>query len=188
MKERVFYTIEVRDREGKLLRHFTRRSHSFVRQWNQIVNVQCKGTALAITDVGNVSRNVNQNTANLIMTGGAGSVAYGIVVGTGSTAVTINDYCLASRCEEGTGLNQLNYQAGSVAAAAVSGSDCAFTVTRSAINNSGATIAITEIGIQVIGDAGGNYYFLGIRDVLGSAVNVPDGGAITVVYTLKVTV
>ena len=34
----------------------------------------------------------------------------------------------------------------------------------------------------------GSYFGLAFRDVLGAGVDVPDGGAITVVYTIKVTV
>lgn len=188
MKERVYYTVEVRDKEGKRLRHFTRKSHSFVRQWNQLVNVHAKATSLSITDVTNTAKTVTVGGSTLRMNGVAATTTYGIVVGRGSTAVTINDYALETRCEEGTSTNELNYQACTVANASVSGSDCSFTVTRSAINNSGATITVTEIGIQVYGYSAGDAYFLGIRDVLTTTIDVPNGGAITVEYTIKVTV
>ena len=60
------------------------------------------------------------------------------------------------------------------------------------INNSGSTITgIKEIGVyvqtrRVTNGIMGPYSMLGFRDVLPSAMYIPDGGAITVTYTIKV--
>ena len=107
-------------------------------------------------------------------------------VGKGTTAVAIDDYALESPCEEGTGTDEFNHQAMGKTEPSVIGSTCSFTVTRAMVNNSGATISgIREIGSYV---RGYDWYFLGFRDVLGGPVSIPDGGAITVTYTLSVTV
>ncbi|GAI90274.1 unnamed protein product, partial [marine sediment metagenome] len=62
---------------------------------------------------------------------------------------------------------------------------CSFTLSRLMVNNSGVSISVTEIGCYVLGF---NYVYLGFRDVLPGAVAVPDGGSITVIYTIAVTV
>ena len=187
---KVYYTVEVRDKEGKLLKRLRRRSRSYVRQWNDIICVQmCPSTNRTIKDTGGVNR-TTINSDNLGAEPGAGALTRGIIVGIGSTAVSISDYALGTECVEGTGADQLNYLAQTYTAPAVSGSECSFTTTRVANNNSGNTVTVTEIGIYVLAvDSGStSRIFLGIRDVLASSQAVPDGGAITVVYTLKVTV
>lgn len=185
-----YYVIEVRDRNGKLRRRFRRKSHSYVQQWNELICVQVGYKLnLSIKDTGGTDRDVDKNLTTLQSNAPAANADYGIVVGTGNTAVTISDYALETICAEGTGTNQLNYQACTIADASVSGSECSFTVTRSAINNSGITITVKEIGLYCLGHDGiAGRYFLGLRDVLASTVDVPDGGAITVVYTIKVSV
>lgn len=185
-----FYTIEIRDREGKLLKRFKRKSRSFVQQWNELICVHCGNKSdFSIKDTGGTDRDIDPQSNTLAIFPTASQVNGGIVCGRGSTAVTISDYTLETLCAEGTGTNQLQHQATVIGDAAVSGSDCSFTVTRSAINSSGAAITVTEIGIYVIGwDGTAARYFLGIRDVLAEGIEVPDGGAITVVYTIKVTV
>lgn len=185
-----YYTIEVKNKEGKLLKRIKRKSRSFVQQWNELVAVQLGfKTDLSIKDTGGADRDIDYNEANFKATAAAADDTFGIVVGTGSTAVTIADYALDTICAEGTGADELNYHACSVGDPSVAGSDCSFTVTRSAINSSGSAITIAEIGLQLLGyDGEVGYYFLAVRDVLAEGVEVPDGGAISVVYTLKVTV
>lgn len=189
MKE-TFFTIEVRDKEGKLLKRIRRKSRSYVQQWNELVCAQVgQKDDLSMKDTGGVARAINSHAVNFRVTAAITQVTYGIVVGTGSAAVAIDDYALATMCDEGTGENQLNYYACTVSDPSVSAPDCSFTITRSAINNSGAPIVVAEIGLNMTAyDTLTPYYFLGIRDVLVSSVEVPDGGAITVVYTIKVTV
>uniref|UniRef100_A0A6M3Y0Z1 Uncharacterized protein n=1 Tax=viral metagenome TaxID=1070528 RepID=A0A6M3Y0Z1_9ZZZZ len=185
-----YYTIEVRDKEGKLLSRERRKSRSYVQQWNELVCVQVgQKAALSMKDTGGTDRDITTNGYNFAVTGGVGADSLGVVVGTGSTAVTIADYALAVKCDEGTGANQLNYLACTVSDPTVLAPSCSFTILRSALNNSGSTITVAEIGVYMLGRYGTtSYYFLAIRDVLTTTQTVPDGGAITVVYTLKVTV
>lgn len=189
MRTTLYYSVEARDRYGKLLKREKRKSRSYVQQWNELVCVQAgRKTSFSIKDIDGVDQAVNYDEGNFYMTGQLNVTNWGIVVGTGVTAVTISDYALAALCANGTGENQLLYLEGTVADAAVVGSDCSFTNTRIALNNSGATITVGEIGVHVVGTTNGSDYFLVIRDVLASSIEVPDGGAITVVYTIKVTV
>lgn len=179
------YVVEITDREGQVLRRIEAPSRSFVEQWNQVINVQAKETALTIKDTGGTDRSVTPATPNLLIKAGAAVITYGIRVGKGSTAVTISDHQLETPLVEGVGVDQLTHLAMLSTAPAINGSDCSFTIKRYMINNSGATITgINEIGAYM---RMGSWYGLAFRDVLGAPVSVPDGGAITVVYTVKVT-
>lgn len=187
MRKQTYYTIEVRDKNGRLLKRERHISRSFVKAYNQIIGVQARQQAENIKLTSGSNGSTSPHALNLAMNAGAGVITFGIVVGRGSTAVAIDDYKLETICDEGTSTDELNYQGVTVSATTTSAPDCSFTVTRSAINNSGATITITEIGIYVKAIAV-PYSILAIRDILPSSIDVPDGGAITVVYTIKVTV
>ena len=185
-----YYQIEIRDRDGKLLRRFRRKSRSYIQQWNEIVCVQCGYKSdFSMKDTGGTDRDVDRGAYSLYMEAGEDVDEYGIRVGTGTTAVAIDDNALATPIADGVGSGQMYHYAVTVADASVSGSSCSFTVTRVIGNQSGATISVTEIGIYFVAyENASPRYFLGIRDVLASSVAVPDGGAITVEYTIKVTV
>lgn len=183
-----YYTVEIRDKKGKLLSREKHKSRSFVQQWNELISTHIRNASLSIKDTGGTDRTITRHANTFLAEAGGGTASYGISVGRGSTPVAISDYALETPCGEGTGANQLDYQAMLSTAPSVSGSDCSFTLTRSAINSSGSTITVTEVGLQVAADDGTTRYFLVIRDVLGSSRDIPDGGWITVVYTIKVTV
>jgi hypothetical protein len=185
LKEGLFYAVEVTDKEGHVLQHIEAQSRSYVQQWNQVVNVQAKQTALTIKDTGGVDRSITPATQNLRIIAGADVTDYGVRVGKGSTGVTISDYKLEIPLAGGTGADQLTHLAMTYTSPSLDGSDCLFSIRRSMINNSGSTITgINEIGAYM---RMGSYYGLAFRDILASPVSVPDGGAITVQYTIKVT-
>jgi len=187
---KAYFTIEVRDRYGKLLRRIRRKSHSYVQQWNEMVCVQVGGkTSFSMKDTGDTDRDVDANVVNFAAYGTEAVATYGIVIGTGDTAVTISDNKLEAQIAQGTGAGQMYHYVCTVADASVSGSDCSFTLTRVIGNQTAATIVVKEIGIYIGGhDGTTTRFFLGVRDVLASSISVPAGGAITVVYTIKVSV
>ena len=186
VEESLSYTVEVTDKEGRVLQRISAPSHSYVQQWNQIINVRASKATKTVKDTGGVDRNPTWTSDCLQANAPIGVVNYGIRVGKGTTAVAITDYVLESPCGEGTGIDEFNHQLVGFTEPSVAGSTCSFTITRAVINNSGATITgIKEIGCYV---RAASSYFLGFRDVLPGAASVPDGGSITVTYTLKVTV
>lgn len=179
------YVVVVTDREGRVLRRIEAPSRSFVEQWNKVVNVQAKQVASTIKDTGGVDRSVLNATQNLQIQAAAAITDYGIRVGKGSTAVAIDDYALETPLAEGVGVDQLNHLLSTYTAPSIDGSDCSFTIKRNMINNSGATISgVRELGAYM---RMSTFYGLAFRDVLGAGVDVPDGGAVTVEYTIKVT-
>ena len=183
--EALSYSVEVRDKEGRVIQRISAPSRSYVEQWNGILNVQASQENKTITDTGGLGKSIGRNEYNLAASAGIGSVSCGIRVGKGTTAVAIDDYALETPCGEGVGADEFNHQVVTFTEPSVAGSTCSFTIKRVMINISGAVISgIKEIGCYV---RGGTSYFLGFRDVLGTAVDVPDGGAITVEYTIGVT-
>lgn len=189
LEESLSYTVEVRGKEGRVIQCISAPSRSYVKQWNQIVNVESATSVKTVQDTGGVGRIVYAKSLDLRVSAGIGIVLYGIRVGKGSTAVAITDFALETPCGEGTGTDEFNHQAVTFTEPSVVGSTCSFTVKRVMINNSGSTITgIREIGAYVVAAGTAVYYMLGFRDVLPSPVYVPHGGSITVTYTIAVTV
>jgi hypothetical protein len=187
MKETLLYRVEVRDRQGELVKELEAPSRSFVCAWNQGLYVLNRHTGYNIIDTGGTARYISYSSSVLRASAGVGEINYGIRIGKGSVPVTINDYALATPCGEGTGADQFLHQAMSSASPVVNGSEISFWVRRVMVNNSGSTISgIREIGCYVITKYSPLYCSLGYRDVLPGPVSVPDGGSITVTYTLKV--
>lgn len=189
IEESLSYSVEVRDKEGRVLHRISAPSRSYVEQWNQLINLQATQVAKTIKDIGGIDRTPDADDETLGAYGGITMDDIGIVVGKGTTAVAIDDYALESQCVEGVGVDQFNYQLQIWTEPSVAGSTCSFTARRSFINNSGATISgIKEIGCYVRCHNAATYHMLGFRDVLPSAVYVPHGGSITVTYTIAATV
>lgn len=184
MKESPSYHVEVGDKTGKIVERIDAPSRSYVQQWNQVINVHARQAASTIKDTDGVNRTISPTDTNLRINSGAGVTSYGIQVGKGATAVTISDYRLEAPLAEGTAPDQLTHLAMLSTPPSIVGPECSFSITRAMVNNSSATITgIREIGAYM---RMGSYYGLAFRDVLPGSFSIPDGGAITVTYTLKV--
>lgn len=108
--------------------------------------------------------------------GTAGS-ATGIVVGTGNTAWTFEDFKLATAVAHGNGAGQLSHVLQATGTDAFVGDVCTVTVQRYFNNNSGGDIIIAETGLYVP--------FLACRDVLVTPVTVEDTGQLLVTYAIS---
>jgi len=181
------YLVEVTDKDGKVLQRISGPARSFVRQWYDYMSAHADNVAKTVTDTGGVARGGSPHEYGFYAKAIQGVTTYGHRIGKGTTAVTISDYALETPLEEGTGLDQFEHGAVTYGKPAVVGTTCSFWLRRSMINNSGNTISnIREIGLYT--RFASSYYMLGIRDVLPGDLGVPDGGAITVTYTIGVTV
>jgi hypothetical protein len=190
---RLSYKVEVTDKDGRVVQREEGPSHSYVRQWNEILHLQAAaiymggGGTVKMTD-GSTESNAYYSVRSFASNAGIGVDRSGLRVGKNSTPVSINDYALGSPIAQGTGIDQLEHQLTYFTGPVVAGSTLSFTMQRSFVNHSGATISgIQEIGnyIEFTGSMFGRVA-LGFRDVLGSSFGIPDGGAITVTYTLRV--
>jgi hypothetical protein len=125
-------------------------------------------------------------------TSGAGNTTMGIVVGTGNSAESFEDYKLGTLIAHGTGAGQLSYQAMGGATPTYNAGTKVFTAVhmRYIDNNSGNTITVKETGF-IYGLAYGDYpyrnYFLMSRDLLASPVDVATGQRLAVTYTFSIT-
>jgi len=188
VNESLSYTVEVRDKEGRVLQRISAPSHCYVAQWNQLIRCQAAHATTSIVITDGFPNSNQEDIITLRCNAGAGVTLYGLLVGKGFTPVAIDDFALEIPLEEGVGVDEFNHQAVTFTAPAVVGPTCSFTIKRIFVNNSGATISdIREIGAYVSGDSPPRSY-CGFRDVLPGGVTVPDGGTITVTYTIPVTV
>ena len=191
MKYELWYSVVVRDRHGKTISRERRRSRSFLKQWNQIVCAQMYPfnaiTSSTVKDITGANFWPFAHSQNFRMNSPAQNTNYGIVAGTGSTAVTLTDYALEALIAQGLGAGQMDYLVCTIADASVSDPYCSFVVSRTVVNNSGALITARETGIYMMAYRAIVYYCCGVRDVLSTPQDVPDGGSITVNYTLRVS-
>ena len=186
-KEGLWYSVVVRDRHGKVVSRERRKSHSFLKAWNQLVYVHMAQTTETIIDTGGTPRNIQTFSQNFQMKVGATVTTYGIRVGTGNTPVAIDDFALETPIDEGIGGGQMEHLGCTVAEAVVAAPSCSFLVSRSIVNNSGGVITVREAGGYAFMWRGAAAYGCLIRDVLIVPQAVPDGGAITIDWTIGVT-
>jgi len=201
----LFYEIEVRDKNGNLMSKRTGRSRSLVRnfalmlrglmagnlggvvsksEWDSKVTVTATdGTTFQYPSM---TSSPNDSNADSAMEASAleRTDSYGIAVGTGSTAVTRDDYKLESQVADGFADGQMVY--GKTTVEDVNGDppSSVFRIIRTFTNEGSTTITIYEIGLIVKAQ---DKYVLIARDVLGTAQDVPAGATLTVRYIFKVT-
>ncbi|GAJ22087.1 unnamed protein product, partial [marine sediment metagenome] len=58
------YTVEVRDKDGRVLQRISAPSRSYVQQWNQILNVQAAQASKTVKDTGGEDRSISTNEKN----------------------------------------------------------------------------------------------------------------------------
>jgi len=191
--------IERYNRKGQLLEKIKQKSRSFLKQFIQLIEVQTNQAAKTITDIVGTDRSVGALDINLFCVpgGGYGYVDpsqrnvqvenVGVVVGSGTTAVTPTDTKLETKIAHGTGSGQLVYLGCGLKPVVISGSDAYIDLVRFFENQSGGDVTINEVGIYAIG-ATQQWGFCICRDVLSSSITVGDGQLLKVRYRIKVTV
>ncbi len=196
MRRELWYKATVRDRNGKVLSQEEKKSRSFLGLWNKMIWTQMTGAsypALMVTDINGISWPLGVGTSgnNFRMNAGVENAAMGIVIGTSNTPVAISDYRMGALIAQGFGAGQMDYMAMVINASVVADPNCDFFVSRQMANNSGGLITVRESGIYVMMERSLSpftaAYGCGVRDVFGTPQDVPDGGGITIEYTLRVT-
>ncbi len=167
-----------------------KRGESFLRQFLEMLYMHAvplyPNLKFPVNDTSNITQYITATSESLDVTAASGDVNKGILVGTGNTPPTINDYALQTKVAHGTGAGQLSYGAVTFGATASDTTTSQFTVTRNFANSSGGSITVNEIGLACSSGRMGNtvttYYFLIIRDVIGGGIAVPNGQTLTVNY------
>ena len=191
----LWYSVTVRDRDGKVISRERRRAHSFLKQWNEFIWFFHFGGNIYPKITNGSSTKLDSHDNNFRMSGGEGDASLGIVIGTSNTPVAVDDYAIVAKIAEGYGSGQMHHLANTFAAPVVSPPSCGYSISRIIVNNSGGLITVRESGLYHQhsyrwGPGADNFYFYfscGVRDVFVAPQDVPDGGSITVNYTLQVT-
>ena len=179
--------VTVKDKNGKVTDHRVMRSKSFVRQFLELLWVQAfqipEIAPYSVRDTGNIFQDICESSWTFDASAPSGNVTHGIIVGTGTTAPTIDDYAVETLIDHGTDPGELQYSAVTFGAPASDATTSQFTITRDFANGSGGAITVNEIALYVKAFKYNNtYYFMTIRDVIGGGIAVPDGQTLTVNY------
>jgi hypothetical protein len=203
----IIWELEVRDKNGKLLSQRKAPARSWLKAFITILKGEFatrnganvgNGNVTVVDETGTArsypihsSSAYNTNLMNLSTLGDAADVTQGIIVGTSDTPNGLTTYALGGKIAHGTGSGQLLYGAESIEDVTnPSGNDLQFRITRTFTNNSGSTITVKEVGLLIkkLDPTATSRSFLAARDVLPSAVDVPDGATLTIRYVVKITV
>ena len=213
-----FLEVQVTMLGGKVIHHHKQRSHSWTRwAYNHLFMQICakdadettygaghlgmreiggsgKGNAApfsfgpAANAGGDSSLRTCEGTSYGLRAAG-GTANQGIVVGTGNTAESFEEYKLATPIANGVGAGQMSY----VLSEPMNESYNAGTKTKTNTllryinNNSGGEITVAEVGLygKMESDYQHSGTFIFSRDVLGPAVTVPNSGQLKITYTIS---
>jgi hypothetical protein len=182
----------VTDKDGKVTRQESRKSESYVKQFLQILFITMASSVVTthnIQDTANVTRNPIRDGNTFLTEAGSGNTSYGIMVGTDTTPVTIDDYSLVAPIAHGSGSGQVQYGGTAFGAPSADSTTSQLTITRNFANNSGALITVNEIALYCkAADANTIYYFMIIRDIISGGIDIPDGQTLTVNYRPQATI
>ena len=185
----------VRDPDGKIISDTGEKPASsfliqFLEFWKAVFNegpgvvnaTRTTGAEGGIYDKGDLPR--EQFEVNSLIN----DSTHGVVVGTGDTAATNEDYALEAQITEGIGVGNLTHGTVVFGLATVVGANVDLEVKRAFTNQTGVTITVKEAGIYTRYSVSGPLYHCIIRDVLSPAIDVPDGCSLTICYTIRTTV
>lgn len=159
-----------------LYAHFAQNSANFV---NSGAPFSSKNTATTTSNTQVSCQSVTEN-----LNAALGDATKGIAVGSGTGAPAPGDYVLGTLIANGSGANQLNYQAQtSIQGAVISGANTSFILERLFTNNSGGSITVNEIGMFV-NNAG---QWLIYRDLVSPGDTIPNGSSYKVNITFQIT-
>jgi len=184
----------IKDRNGNITEKQVLQSKSFVRQfmeilWAQLQWLSAKGGS-SVHSIDDRDASIFGWHPNWDANAAIGVTTRGILVGTGSTAPTVDDYKMETQIGHGTGAGQLQYSAVAFGAPASDATTSQFTVTRDFANGSGGAVTVREIGLAVRVYTYSTYGWdiLIIRDVIAGGISVPNGQTLTVNYRIQAVV
>jgi len=164
---------------GKVIKRYPwKRANSLLKAFIQVLITQMSEANQVIKDTGGVDRNGGGYSYNFACGTGV-QTDQGIVIGTGTTAVTMTDHKLETQVTTNIVHQQQTY-----AAESPDTSTWRVATSRGFINNTGSTLSIKEVGLYVYFSS--NLYRVCIDRTL-YAVDVSNGATLTLTYRLTVT-
>jgi len=194
----VEYEIIVRDKNGKIIEHRREESKSLVKNFLLLLNAAFRISYSTVVDTSGTAQNASTkchygewgNDKRLrkcyggwAPSAGEGRDSFGIVIGTGDTPVTADDYNLESKIAHGIGAGQLYYYETVLYSPVIAETEITQEFRRAFRNGSGADITVKEIGL-IVNIVCDNYKVMIIRDVI-TPLTIPDGATYTVKYFIK---
>lgn len=173
------------DSKGNLISETEHEANSIVKPFIAILLAQLANVTISnpCKDTGNTTRNTAPTT---IFTAQATTTTttHGIIVGTGTTAVTIDDYNVETPIAHGNGAGQLAYGAVNfdTGLTADGSNSYYFYCSRTFANNSGGNITIGNVGLVVRS----TYNFLIDHTLSSKTIN--NGASSTCTYKISITV
>lgn len=204
----IIINFRVRDRNGVLVLDDDQRAHSWTRNYYDIMCSQISTVAMGTGGVLGAGYLTCKNTAGSIPTNASKSAQYsnsngitgagiieatssgdhGILIGTGTTAFSPENYGMGTKIVSGIGSGQMSYVAMAASSATYTADTktWAATVARIFNNNSGGSITVGEVGLVTFTTVQSMAaYWLVERSVLSPTVAVADGAQLTVTYTIS---
>ena len=194
------------NRHGDKILSHRQPMRSFVRQFIDILAMGAGNVNTSIKDITNTARLVvaTSNAGCLCLLAGGGGYPFysqsnltqvgletervGIVIGTGNTAPTSDDYALETLIAHGQAATEMVYGGMEIEPVVVAAPSASFLLRRYFNNKSGGDITVLEVGIYSPILLAQAYACCIVRDVLGAPVAVLDTELLRVQYTLSVTV
>jgi hypothetical protein len=155
-------------------------ANSLLKQFIQICMVQFSQLNQTITDVTNTARDTSINNQNLAMNAGNNVTTFGIVIGTGTDAVTMTDYKLQTKVT-----TNIYHAIVTFATENPDANTWRAAITRIFTNNTGTTLQIREVGLYAYLYAGLPYPTCVDRTLY--SVDVPNGISVTLTYRITVS-
>jgi hypothetical protein len=166
---------DIFDHRGRLISSTPwTRANSLLKNFIKVLQLMTSQAATTITDTGNTPRNLSTHAATLAVNAGATITTHGIVIGSGNTAVSLEDYKLETQVTANVAHAIMVIQA-----EAVSASVYRLIISRQLTNNTGALLSIAEVGLYCT--AGGTTQYFCIDRTL-YAVALPSGSSVVLTY------
>ena len=189
---RLLIELEVRDRYGNVIQRHKQEGKSFLYNLIGLLWQLFQGdSSVSLYEPSSTTGSATCTTTCSVPVQGSyfsveapsGNTNYGILIGSSNQSNSTSVCSLYSPITSG-----VDYGTTSVASQLNINSTqgtISFTITRQFTNNSGSSITVQEVGLAIQGN--GCYPVLA-RDVLTSSVTVPNGGSLTVTYTIELTI
>jgi len=200
----MYITLVVRDKDGKVVKRKRMAAKSWVGNIVGLLRALLAGLTIGtsgtvygvygctpadLVDTSNVARGLCTTGPSGTYLGGvagSGDDSFGIVVGSNDTPVAMTQFNVLGKISHGSGSGQLLYGATSITTL-TKDSVWYFKVTRTFVNQSGGDVVVREVALIfrffVTQTALGT--FMLARDVIPGGITVPNGGTLTVEYTIS---
>ena len=175
----------LKDKDGKVVREDVIEPHSLTANMAKLIRVLFGKSDDLVDRANNTVTVAPSDLATAVIEAAEGETGYGVIVGSGTTSPSPNDYNLASQISHGDGDNLLHYYATSVSSVTVN-TTSKLEVSRDFKNNGSVDVNINEIGLALNITVGGTpHNILLFRTVLASTYTVTAGSLVTWYVTIE---